>query len=450
MRIRLWAVFVIVWLVSISCGTRVPIVTIPEYPDFIFPGIPTTYSGGLQLQDQQSAWAFLQTGDLNTAELRFEELLEVENHFFPAMTGLGWVDFAEGRFQEAADQFRLALDQKKDYVPALVGYGDALYRLNDIVNALQVFRRVVEIQPSLLRVDRLVAELSLQVMTDRLVRARQSGEDGRLTDSEQAYREVIQASPDSAFLYVELARIKQQQNELPEALVVIGQALALDDTSAEAFLLQGDLFESNGELELAVSAYARADAIAPSELTSDALSRTRSALRAVDLPMEYREIVTKVEITRGELAALLGVELRELLSDAGSGVSTPIFTDTRNHWASQWVIEVARAGVMRVDGRYQFEPQRVVRRGDLAEIIAATLLLIAEIDPESGRRWRAARPRFTDLTSGHLNFDSASIAVGADILDLYENDRFLPIRVVSGRDAADVVAKLTDLLERLR
>ena len=65
---------------------------------------------------------------------------------------------------------------------------------------------------------------------------------------------------------------------------------------------------------------------------------------------------------------------------------------------------------MNVDGRYQFEPGRVVRRGGLAEIVAATLLLIAEFDPESGRRWRAARPRFTDLTSDHLNFDSASIA----------------------------------------
>ena len=448
--IRLWPVFVIVWLVSISCGTRVPIVTTPEYPDFVFPGIPTTYSGGLRLQDQQSAWAFLQTGNLNSAKLRFEELLEVDSNFFPAIVGLGWVGLAEGRFQEAADQFRLALDQKEDYVPALVGYGDALYRLNDIASALESFRFAVDIQPSLLRVERLVAELSLQVMTDRLVKARQAGDDGRLTDSEQAYRELIQASPDSAFLYVELARIKQQQNELPEALVVIGQALALDDTYAEAFLLQGDLFESNGELELAVSAYTRANAIAPSELTSDALSRARSALRSVDLPMEYREIVTKVEITRGELAALLGVELGELLSDAGSGVSTPIFTDTRNHWASQWVIEVARARVMDVDGRYQFEPGRVVRRGDLAEIVAATLLLIAEFDPESGRLWRAARPRFTDLTSGHLNFDSASIAVGADVLDLYENDRFSPTRVVSGRDAADVVAKLTDLFERVR
>jgi len=448
--IRLWPVFVIALLVSISCGTRVPIVTTPEYPNFVFPGIPTTYGGGLQLQDQQSAWAFLQTGDLNGAKHRFEELLEMDSNFFPAVVGLGWVDLAEGRFQEAAAQFRLALDQKEDYVSALVGHGDALYRLNDIVSALKSYRFAVKIKPSLLRVERIVAELSLQVMTDQLVEARQFGEDGRLTDSEQAYREVIQGSPDSAFLYVELARIKQQQNELSEALVVIGQALALDDTYAEAFLLQGDLFESNGELELAVSAYTRANAIAPSELTADALSRARSGLRAVDLPTEYREIVTKGEITRGELAALLGVELGGLLRDAGSEVSTPIFTDTRNYWASQWVIEVARAGVMNVDGRYQFEPGRVVRRGGLAEIVAATLLLIAEFDPESGRRWRAARPRFTDLTSDHLNFDSASIAVGADVLDLSENGRFLPTRVVSGRDAADVVAKLTDLFERVR
>jgi len=448
--IRLWPVFVIALLVSISCGTRVPIVTTPEYPNFVFPGIPTTYGGGLQLQDQQSAWAFLQTGDLNGAKHRFEELLEMDSNFFPAVVGLGWVDLAEGRFQEAAAQFRLALDQKEDYVSALVGHGDALYRLNDIVSALKSYRFAVKINPSLLRVERIVAELSLQVMTDQLVEARQFGEDGRLTDSEQAYREVIQGSPGSAFLYVELARIKQQQNELSEALVVIGQALALDDTYAEAFLLQGDLFESNGELELAVSAYTRANAIAPSELTADALSRARSGLRAVDLPTEYREIVTKGEITRGELAALLGVELGGLLRDAGSEVSTPIFTDTRNYWASQWVIEVARAGVMNVDGRYQFEPGRVVRRGGLAEIVAATLLLIAEFDPESGRRWRAARPRFTDLTSDHLNFDSASIAVGADVLDLSENGRFLPTRVVSGRDAADVVAKLTDLFERVR
>ena len=448
--IRLWPVFVIALLVSISCGTRVPIVTTPEYPNFVFPGIPTTYGGGLQLQDQQSAWAFLQTGDLNGAKHRFEELLEMDSNFFPAVVGLGWVDLAEGRFQEAAAQFRLALDQKEDYVSALVGHGDALYRLNDIVSALKSYRFAVKINPSLLRVERIVAELSLQVMTDQLFEARQFGEDGRLTDSEQAYREVIQGSPDSAFLYVELARIKQQQNELSEALVVIGQALALDDTYAEAFLLQGDLFESNGELELAVSAYTRANAIAPSELTADVLSRARSVLRAVDLPTEYREIVTKGEITRGELAALLGVELGGLLRDAGSEVSTPIFTDTRNYWASQWVIEVARAGVMNVDGRYQFEPGRVVRRGGLAEIVAATLLLIAEFDPESGRRWRAARPRFTDLTSDHLNFDSASIAVGADVLDLSENGRFLPTRVVSGRDAADVVAKLTDLFERVR
>ncbi|MEE3202567.1 MAG: tetratricopeptide repeat protein [Acidobacteriota bacterium] len=448
--LRLWPLYVIVCLVSISCATRVPVVGTPEYPNFIFPEVPTTYGGQLERQDQQDAWAFLQTGDLSGAKSRFEELLEVDRSFFPAVAGLGWVHLASGQFQEAATQFRLALDQKEDYVPALVGHGDALYRLDDISNALKSFQFALAIEPSLLRVQRIVAELSLQVMTERLVEARQFGEEGRLADSEQAYRQVIDASPDSAFLYVELARIKQQQNELPEALIAIERALALDDTDAEAFILQGDLFESNGELEMAVSAYARANAITPSELTAEALSRIRGALREVGLPAEYREIERKVEITRGELAALLGVALADLLRDVGSGRSTPIFTDTRDYWASQWVIEVARAGVMQVDGRYQFEPGRVVRRGDLAEIVAATLLLIAEFDSELGRRWRAASPPFTDLTTGHLNFESASIAVGADVLELDENDRFFPTRVVSGRDAADVVATLTGLFEAAR
>jgi len=428
----------------------VPVVTQPEYPDFVFPDIPTSYDGELGLQDQQDAWAFLQTGDLVGAKREFEDLLEIEQNFFPAAVGLGWVEMAGGRFQNAATQFRLALDRQENYVPGLVGYGDALYRLDDITTALKIFRDALAIQPSLLRVERIVAELSLQVMTDRLVEARQFGVEGRLADSERVYREVISSSPDSAFLYVELASIKRQQNELSEALIVIDQALALDDSYAEAFLLQGNILELNGELALAVSSYARANEIMSTEVAAEALARARSALRAADLPVEYREIETKTEITRGDLAALLGVDLAEFLIDAGSGISTPIFTDTRDHWASQWIIEVARAGIMQVGGRYQFEPGRIVRRGDLSEIVADTLLLIAEIEPELGRRWRSARPRFSDLTAGHLNFESASIAVGADVLRLDDNDRFAPTRAVSGGEAADIVAKLMELFEAVR
>ena len=447
---RLWPVVVVVGFVSISCSTRVPVVTQPEYPDFVFPDIPTSYDGELGLQDQQDAWAFLQTGDLVGAKREFEDLLEIEQNFFPAAVGLGWVEMAGGRFQNAATQFRLALDRQENYVPGLVGYGDALYRLDDITTALKIFRDALAIQPSLLRVERIVAELSLQVMTDRLVEARQFGVEGRLADSERVYREVISSSPDSAFLYVELASIKRQQNELSEALIVIDQALALDDSYAEAFLLQGNILELNGELALAVSSYARANEIMSTEVAAEALARARSALRAADLPVEYREIETKTEITRGDLAALLGVDLAEFLIDAGSGISTPIFTDTRDHCASQWIIEVARAGIMQVGGRYQFEPGRIVRRGDLSEIVADTLLLIAEIEPELGRRWRSARPRFSDLTAGHLNFESASIAVGADVLRLDDNDRFAPTRAVSGGEAADIVAKLMELFEAVR
>ena len=171
------------------------------------------YGCEIKLQDQQNAWAFLQTGDLSGAKRQFDELLDVELDFFPAVAGLGWVDLAGGHFQNAAAQFRLALDQKEDYVSALVGYGDALYRLDEIPSALESFEYALSIQPALLRVERIVAELSLQVMTERLVEARQFGVEGRLTESERAYREVIDSSPARAYLYVELAGIKRQQNE---------------------------------------------------------------------------------------------------------------------------------------------------------------------------------------------------------------------------------------------
>ena len=96
---RLWPVVVVVGFVSISCATRVPVVIEPEYPDFIFPDIPTTYVGDLELQDQQDAWAFLQVGDLSGAKREFEELLEMEQNFVPASVGLGWVEMASGRFK---------------------------------------------------------------------------------------------------------------------------------------------------------------------------------------------------------------------------------------------------------------------------------------------------------------------------------------------------------------
>lgn len=428
-----------------GCAVRVPVVTTPAYPDFVFPAAPSSYAESPAADEQRDAWAFLQTGDLAQAETRFAALLERDAAFFPAAAGLGWVDLARGGYRDALEHFDAALGAAAHYVPALVGRGDALLGADDISGALASFEGALAAASAPARVVRLVGELRLRVMTERYDDALAAVAAGRLSEAEAAYADVIAASPDSAFLYLELARLKQRQAETAEALVWTRRARQLEPNEPGAVLLEASLLEALGELSAAEDAYELAEAIDPTDASAAGLARVRRELQLAGLPEQYRSLAGAASATRGDLAALLGVRLAELLDDAAFGAPTPILTDTRDHWASPWIVEAARAGVMGIGAGNRFEPERIVRRGDLADVVAAALVLIADFDPDAARRWQTARVEFSDMNPGHLNYESATRAIAAGVLRVDGDRRFDPIRPVSGAEAVDAVERLAQL-----
>ena len=428
-----------------GCAVRVPVVTTPAFPDFVFPAAPASYAESPAADEQRDAWAFLQAGDLAQAETRFAALLARDAAFFPAAAGLGWVDLARGGYRDAVEHFDAALGAATCYVPALVGRGDALLSADDVSGALASFEGALAAAPAPARVERLVGELRLRVMTERYDDALAAVAAGRLSDAEAAYADMIAASPESAFLYLELARLKQLQAETAEALVWTRRARQLEPNEPGAVLLEASLLEALGELAPAEGAYELAEALDPTDASAAGLARVRRELQLAGLPEQYRGITGAESATRGDLAALLGVRLAELLDDAAFGAPTPILTDTRDHWASPWIVEAARAGVMGVGAGNRFEPERIVRRGDLADVVAAALVLIADFDPQAARRWQSARVEFSDMSPGHLNYESATRAVAAGVLRIDGDGRFDPIRPVSGAEAIDAVERLAQL-----
>lgn len=432
-------------LLAGGCAARVPVVTTPAFPDFVFPAVPPAYAAAEIGGDQRDAWSFLQAGELDQAERRFAALVARDAAFFPATAGLGWVDVARGSYEDALDHFDEALGGEAGYVPALVGRGDALLAADDVSGALASFEAAMAAEPLLARVERLVGELRFRVMTERLAEARAADAEGRLADAEAAYADMIAASPESAFLYRDLARLKQRQGETAEALVQTRHARRLDPNDVDTMVMEGAFLEALGELEAAEDAYELAEALDPTDESVSGLIRVRRALQLAGLPAEYSDIDAIEFATRADLAALLGVRLAELLGDAAFGVATPILTDTRDHWASRWIVETVRSGVMAVGAGNRFEPGRAVRRGDLADVVAGVLNLVGEFDPEAVRRWRVARVGFSDMSPGHLNYDSATLAVAAGVMRTAGDESFDPTGPVSGSDAIGAVEQLVRL-----
>ena len=431
-----------------GCAARVPVVTTEAFPDFVFPAVPPALATGEIERRQHDAWAFLQVGQLEQAEQRFAELVSRNAALYPATAGLGWVDVARGSFGNAVAHFDEALDRAPDYVPALIGRGDALLATDDVGAAIESFEAALAANPGLVRIERLVGELRFRVMSERHAEARAAADAGRLADAEAAYADMIAASPESAFLYLELAEIQQRQGRLDEALARTRRARSLDPNLIEAVLTEAALLEGLGDLEGAEHAYELADVVNPTVASAEGLIRVRRALQLARLPAQYRDIPAADSTTRGDLAALVGVRLEELLGDAAFGMPTPILTDTRDHWASRWIVETVRAGVMQAGAGNRFEPARPVRRGDLADVVAGVLDLVGDFDPDAARRWSAARVPFSDMGPGHLNYDSATRAVAAGVMRTLGGERFDPTGPVSGSDAVETVEQLVRLAAR--
>jgi tetratricopeptide (TPR) repeat protein len=418
-----------------------PVVTTLRYPDFVFPSTPSSLSRGDLSMLQHRGWQFLQAGDVRDARREFNAALKLNPGFYPAEAGLAYAGLADRDYGDAVTRFDRVLRRAAGYVPALVGRGDALVGADRMDDAIRSFPEALAAEPSLADVRRRLEVLAFRNQQEALKASRQAAESGRFDEAAAGYERAIAGSPDSALLYRELATIERKEGKADQALEHFRKAIALDPSDARALVQFGELLEERGDFAGAVDAYGKADTLEPGEDTRAHLAGARSRADLAHLPEEYKALANAPQVTRGELAALVGVRLRALL-EASARHEGVVVTDARNHWAAPWIMAAVRAGVMEPYPNHAFAPRSVVRRLDLAEVASRVLGLIAVRRPTLAWQWQSVRPRIADLPPGHLGYPAVAMVVGADVMSLLEGAAFKPTRLVAGSEAADVVTRL--------
>jgi tetratricopeptide (TPR) repeat protein len=419
----------------------------PAFTDFIYPAGPETLASPAVWEQHKTAWAILQTGDTKAAERQFAAILKAAPDFYPAEAGLGYAALARKEGQAAVAHFDKALAANAAYAAALAGKGEALLLVGRTDAALDAFEAAVAADPNLSQLRGRVDVLKFRAVQQNIESARKAAEAGKLDEARRGYLAAIAASPESAFLYRELAAIEHKSGDEAPALVHADQATKLDPADTRALGLIAEIHETNHEWTKAAEAYAALNAVEPSDTTAGKIDLMREKAAFDTMPVEYRSIDTAPTVSRAQLAALLGVRLEGLLRRARA--SNPVLmTDVRSSWAAPWILAVTRAGVMDDFANHTFQPAGLVRRGDLAQAVSRVLTLIAAEQPRLAARWRDPRPHFSDVSPANLSYPAAARSVSSGVMAPLEGDAFQLTRPVTGPEALDAIAKLEALAKR--
>jgi len=420
--------------------------TAPRFDDFIFPAAAAGLGPPAIVDRHRAAWQILQSGDAKAAERDFSAILKQAPAFYPAEAGLGYAALARKDAAAALPHFDAALARNLGYAPALAGKGEALLSLGRTDAATEAFQSALTADPALTSLRGRIDVLKFRGVQQNIESARKAAEAGKPDEARRGYLAAIAASPESAFLYRELAAIEHKAGDDQSALAHSQQASTLDPSDTRALMLTGEILEARSEWAKAADAYAAANAVEPSDAVAAriALIREKAAFEA--MPPEYRTIETSPTVTRAQLAALLGTRLGDLLRRAA--VTPVVVTDGRSNWAAPWIQSVTRAGVMEPFPNHTFQPNTIVSRGDLAQAVSRVLALIGAEKPRLAAKWREPRPKFADIGSAHPMYPVAARAVSSGVMAALDGETFRLTRPATGAEARDAVSKLEALARK--
>jgi tetratricopeptide (TPR) repeat protein len=439
------AIMVGLLVVSAACATRTvvpPLPVTPRYGDFLYPTVPPELRRIPGAERVDLGWRYLQNDDLPNAEREFALALKRSPALYPAQVGLAYVALAQQDSNRAVNSFDMALRVSPQYVPALVGRGQTLLALGRDNEALAAFEAALAVDGSMVDLTRRVEVLRFRDLQEAIASARAAAAAGRRPEARAGYESALKVTPDSAFLHRELGILEREDGNLQVAVDHFRRAASLDPGDGASLIQIGEILEQRQDYAGAEAAYRKAAEIESNPALSARIAVVAERGRDAKLPVEFRAIPAAAEMTRGDLAALIGVRLEPFLRAVPP--RQVVLTDIGGHWAASWVTQAAQTGVIEPFENHTFQPSARIRRGDLAAAVSRVVSLLAAQRPELRARI-AQRPRFTDLGTGHLSYPAASVAVASGVMPMLEGNRFDVGRGVSGEEAVGAINRLRAL-----
>lgn len=170
------------------------------------------------------------------------DMVEVHNDLGNALQGLG-------RHSEAIEHYRILLRAKPGYAKAYYNVGNAVRALNNLPLALKCYQQAIQLEPRYMK-----AHNNCGTTLNAL---------GRPEEALYHYEQVLEVDPGFVGAYINKGNALQALDRPTDSIASYRQALAHDANNADAYSNIGHAYHALNRFDDALAAYAQARAINP-------------------------------------------------------------------------------------------------------------------------------------------------------------------------------------------
>jgi tetratricopeptide (TPR) repeat protein len=407
---------------------------------------PTPEAVPAEMGRLTAEWAYQQglqqfnQGMYEEAIRYFQLAIERNQSHLRAYLGLGDVYSMQNKYLMAETYYNKVLQYDPYSIPALTALGNMQWKMGNYREALSFYRKVLEIDP-----ENQFTQHQIEVVTRELfnlyyeqgIAAKEAGD---LNSAAIEWQKAYSLYPENQDFAVEIGYLFLQQQDYMMADGYFQQVLSNDPNYVAALLGAGKVQLALKHYDEAINYFRQGVNLRPGDPEAAGLLQQAQAEKlSSTLPPEYASIFTSAQVTRGDIAALLMVELT--LEDRLQPSSRlAIISDITTHWAKPYIIKVVQLGIMQIFPDRSFLPYDPIHKGELAFVLDTLFKRLAIPLPN------VSAVSFSDVHQDNMYHDSVLRVYAAGLIAATTEGAFGFNDPVSGEEARQIFDKLKSMI----
>lgn len=371
MRQRIQILVIVLSVIGILSGLQS---CTPPAPLQVPAQIPATPTPDAQAQ-LTADWAYQQgtqalgNTQYDSAIQYFYLAIERDPKFLRAYLELGEVYQRQANYLAAETSYNKALQIDDKSVPALIGLAATYRQMGNHREALKLYQKILEIEPGNQSAQQQLADTTQEMLTLHYEQGMAYKEAGDLVLATVELQKAYSLAPEKKELAVEIGDLFFGQQDYMMADGYYQQALKTDPEFLPALIGAGKTQLSLKNYDEAIRYLEHALQVQPENYEATSfLDLAQHEKLSETVPQEYWSINMQPQATRGDVAALLVIELKleERLPPPAKMV---IISDITTHWAKPYIIKAVQYGLLRLPPDRFFQPNDPIQKGELAVAI---------------------------------------------------------------------------------